>query len=142
MKQPREATRGWWNSKGALLARRTERDFSERVPAMQASPFPPWWEWAACRDVGPGPFYGEHPHRVIRLFCDPCPVAEVCLLAALVEEECETRRYGVRGGMSPNERAAWAADLHRRGFRLRELLALELGSLDRLRYRPPPRPAA
>ena len=124
------------------MAARTERDFSERVPAMQASPSAPWWEWAACRDAGPSPFYDQHPYRVIRRFCDPCPVVDVCLLAALVEEECETWRYGVRGGMGPTERAAWAADLRRRGLRLRELLALELASLDRLRPRLPRRPAA
>jgi hypothetical protein len=79
---------------------------------------------------------------VIRRFCDPCPVVDVCLFAALVEEENETWRYGVRGGMAPSERAAWAADLHRRGFRLGELLALALGSLDRLHLRRGPRSAA
>ena len=121
---------------------RTERDFSERVPAMQASPSPPWWEGAACKDAGPSPFYDNHPHRVIRRFCDPCPVIGVCLFAALVEEENETWRYGVRGGMSPSERAAWAADLRQRGFRLGELLALELASLDRLHLRRGPRSAA
>ncbi len=115
---------------------------TRRVLGAPASPVSPWWEWAACRDAGPSPFYDQHPYRVIRRFCDPCPVVDVCLFAALVEEECETWRYGVRGGMGPNERAAWAEDLRRRGFRLRELLALELAWLDRLRPQLPRRPAA
>ena len=70
-----------------------------------------WTENAACRGMSQDVFYPEDGSRypVARRVCADCPVRQQCLNEAL-EMETYHARYGMFGGMSPNERD----DEHRR----------------------------
>lgn len=61
-----------------------------------------------------------------KALCHRCPVAEVCLWAALAGEAGEEYRYGVAGGLRPGERRAVAEALTAAaiGARLDQALAI------------------
>ena len=69
----------------------------------------PWRRGAACRHYPTWLFYEEtiDAERECQLICSGCPVRAQCLQQALVEEGAAPAidRYGVRGGLLPNERA-------------------------------------
>lgn len=61
-----------------------------------------WREQAICAQTDPAIFFpepGQHPHAA-RKVCSVCPVRTVCLADAITSREA----YGVRGGLTPNER--------------------------------------
>lgn len=68
-----------------------------------------WPRWAACRNADPEIFFGEGrgSHSTAQRFCESCPVLDVCLWTALVEEELDQGgyRFGFRGGLSARRRA-------------------------------------
>jgi WhiB family redox-sensing transcriptional regulator len=66
-----------------------------------------WLPLAACApaDVDPALFHPESwesPSRA-REVCGRCPVRRECLADALETKE----RFGIRGGLTPEERSAW-----------------------------------
>lgn len=69
-----------------------------------------WIFKAACRDVPTAVFYpepkkgpgGPDLYREAKAICDGCPVKQACLDHALDNDE----RWGVWGGLSPNQRDA------------------------------------
>ncbi len=79
-----------------------------------------WQEQAACRGVDlevffphlePGRKLGDHLSAKVaraKSFCHVCPVRQQCLALALTAEgaSAEGLRFGVFGGLTPNERAA------------------------------------
>jgi WhiB family redox-sensing transcriptional regulator len=81
---------------------------------------PPWWHRAACRaaiDLGVATvatFFPPSDHddgkqrsnayADARRICATCPVTAECLDAAMNEEDGETKRHGMRGGLCPSER--------------------------------------
>lgn len=75
----------------------------------------PDWTDAACHGAPDQTFYpstvtGRGSHRrffAAKAICNGCPIAAKCLEYAL-ENETETRRYGVWGGTSPEERSTIA----------------------------------
>ena len=92
-----------------------------------------WPVWAACRNADPQIFFGEGrgSHSTAKRFCECCPVLDVCLWTALVEEELDGSgyRFGFRGGLSAQRRALLHAVLGPGGARKRLRLALrELGA--------------
>jgi WhiB family redox-sensing transcriptional regulator len=76
-----------------------------------------WTEGAACTPddlplffpKGRGGRQGD-PRRVqaAKDICGRCPIRERCLSKALEEEAGEAMRWGVRGGLDADERAALA----------------------------------
>lgn len=70
-----------------------------------------WRDAAACRGSDPGLFHGSQPLRA-RAICARCPVAEVCLWTAMVDEAANPPyRYGVWAGTTPARRERIAAEL-------------------------------
>jgi len=71
-----------------------------------------WQRGAACATADPDLFLAETGDelREARKFCAACPVRGACLEAALTEEKNERAesRAGIRGGLSPKQRAALA----------------------------------
>ncbi len=68
-------------------------------------PMPEWWRFAACRDSDPGLFHGTPTgHLQAQRVCRRCPVAEICLWSAMVDEAPTPYRYGVWGGTRPRQR--------------------------------------
>lgn len=70
----------------------------------------PWWALAACRLVGdPEIFYPLDLDptgpavRAARRVCAHCPVLPECLSDVMASED-PARRWGVIGGMTPDER--------------------------------------
>jgi len=75
-------------------------------------PAPEWWRFAACRGSDPGLFHGTPAgHRQAQILCRRCPVSEICLWFAMVDEAPTPYRYGVWGGLTPPQRHALAAQL-------------------------------
>jgi hypothetical protein len=66
---------------------------------------PPWRTYAACHGRGEL-FYAADPlsETIALAVCRGCGVREACLAAALVEESDAATVYGVRGGLTANER--------------------------------------
>lgn len=79
--------------------------------APEAAAAVPWVEEAACATVDPElmfPAVGDKPaYRTARTLCAVCPVVGQCLEEAMALEGTtgKNSRHGVRGGMSPAERA-------------------------------------
>jgi hypothetical protein len=71
---------------------------------------PRWHRYARCKgrlDL----FFArdELSRRIAVKVCEGCGVRRECLAAAMSEEADAERRYGIRGGLLPAERAALAA---------------------------------
>jgi hypothetical protein len=67
---------------------------------------PHWRDEALCRQTDPEIFFpelGQNPTAAKRV-CAVCPVRAVCLADAIERRE----PHGVCGGMTPNERKAYA----------------------------------
>lgn len=76
-----------------------------------------WDERAACRDMGPHTFFSEdNPSAVsrARAICDRCDVAIECLEDALSWPASVD--YGIRGGLTPDERADLRVKVTRRAL--------------------------
>ena len=76
------------------------------------------WELdAACREYPTEIFFGDtrgwsaENKRAIKYVCGGCPVSRECLEAALAEEQDEPERYGIRGGMTANQRKKYWNEL-------------------------------
>ncbi|MEU4947675.1 WhiB family transcriptional regulator [Streptomyces lavendulae] len=71
---------------------------------------PRWHLFAACAGQSEAfsPMEGEPDTDTAKGICSVCPVREVCLTTALTEEAGDTQwaRVGIRGGLTPRERAA------------------------------------
>lgn len=64
-----------------------------------------WRARAACRDMEPGFFFTAGAGiEAAKRFCKACPVQQECLDDALALEEVYTARYGVWGGLGPQDR--------------------------------------
>ena len=73
--------------------------------ALFRPPAPEWQRSATCRGSDPTLFHSTAAaHRRAQLLCRRCPVAEVCLWSAMVEEAPTPYRYGVWGGHTPAQR--------------------------------------
>ncbi len=66
-----------------------------------------WRPYAACRNTGPGPFYG---HATPQL-CSSCPTAEPCLWLAMAIEHVTGYRHGLWGATSAARRQRIADSL-------------------------------
>lgn len=97
-----------------------------------------WLDRARCAGDADAAALLENTTDEARRYCLGCPVLELCLAAALVEEQGASRamRHGVRGGHSPTERR----ELERRLPSVRANLrrAVELDAAGQLA--PPPFP--
>lgn len=63
-----------------------------------------WMKYGACATTDPDLFFPEIPgtlNRQARDVCAHCDVREQCLAYALENDE----RYGIWGGLSPNQRS-------------------------------------
>lgn len=71
-----------------------------------------WQRNAACVGSDPDLFVAETEAALLkaRTFCTACPVTAACLAAALDEERgmSAAGRAGIRGGLTPEQRAALA----------------------------------
>lgn len=80
------------------------------------SGLPEWMEFAACAAVDPELWFAaskheeDHNYPIAKATCQRCPVQAECLDAALRNDE----RYGVFGGLTPEERQALNPRGHRR----------------------------
>ncbi len=73
---------------------------------------PEWWRSAACRGSDPALFHGTPTaHRQAQDLCRRCPVSEICLWSAMVEEAPTPYRYGVWGGLTAPQRHRLATQL-------------------------------
>ena len=75
-------------------------------------PLPPlgpteWITQARCAALPSERWFSHDPQDVAyaKLICGQCTVRQVCLQRALLEEQGSPHRFGVRGGLSPQERA-------------------------------------
>jgi WhiB family transcriptional regulator, redox-sensing transcriptional regulator len=68
-----------------------------------------WWDLALCREIGhPDLFFFPDPKGSMRpgkTVCARCPVRRDCLDDALTWEQTHLI-WGIRGGLSANERSA------------------------------------
>lgn len=70
-----------------------------------------WQENAACTGQPLDLFFpveklrARDPYAAGRALCESCPVRDACLTTAMAEEPRESRRYGLRGGLTPDQRA-------------------------------------
>jgi hypothetical protein len=76
---------------------------------MTVIPFEPPHDWrdeALCREVDLELFFPEkgNDHRPAVRVCSMCPVREACL-ADVLRLPSFHDEFGIRGGLSPNERA-------------------------------------
>jgi WhiB family redox-sensing transcriptional regulator len=71
-----------------------------------------WAARASCTDTGPGIFFPPHgdPATEARQICARCPVRDDCLAYALDADE----RYGIWGGLDPDERRSLRRRQHSR----------------------------
>lgn len=77
--------------------------------SYKAAASPDWHLRAACAGTPDDIFYParyeEEDANWALAICGICPVRQKCLDEAIkVEEDAVTRRYGIFGGMTPNER--------------------------------------
>ena len=80
--------------------------------APSRPPAPEWQLSGACRGSDPTLFHGTPAgHRRAQLLCRRCPVSEICLWSAMVDEEPTPYRYGVWGGLTPAQRHRLATEL-------------------------------
>lgn len=85
-------------------------------------PRPGWQEDAACRGQQTEIFFRKDP-EVAQLICQRCRVAEDCLVNALRTESVRKgSRYGVLGGMTPNQRQTFYRRLVRERAKIRNRL--------------------
>lgn len=68
-----------------------------------------WRDAAACAGAETDVFF-PHPksgsdYREALAFCGRCPVADACLTDALLMERNNSDRHGMRGGLTPEQRA-------------------------------------
>ena len=87
----------------------------DHAPDLQPPTPMPWMDAALCAQVGdPALWFEESQHRysqspdgtresLAKGVCSRCPVKAECLEFALATDE----RYGVWGGMTPDERVAY-----------------------------------
>lgn len=84
------------------------------MTTTSSTAFIDWRQDAACRDWAdrlghdtidalfyPGKGATQRPAKKI---CATCPVNDACLDDALATEPSDAARYGIRGGLSPDER--------------------------------------
>jgi WhiB family redox-sensing transcriptional regulator len=69
---------------------------------------PTWRRYAACRPVGPSPFFAADPasQAIALAVCGGCGVREACLAEALADECDAVLIFGTRGGMTASQRMA------------------------------------
>ena len=72
---------------------------------------PLWMEDAACGQIGPDLFFNPDSIKThfteARLICQRCPVTAACIQWGLqVDRDGGGYRYGVYGGLTPDQRAA------------------------------------
>ena len=71
-----------------------------------------WQRYAVCADpdIDPDLFFPERGKNATKAkaICTTCPARQACLDAAMAEEADIGWRYGIRGGLSANERARLA----------------------------------
>jgi WhiB family redox-sensing transcriptional regulator len=72
----------------------------------------PWTARASCTETDPGIFFPPHgdPATEARQICARCPVRDDCLAYALDADE----RYGIWGGLDPDERRSLRRRQHSR----------------------------
>lgn len=97
-----------------------------------------WSDQAACRTVEMIVFFPEREHAgrggtnysEARQVCAGCPVKAECLEDALVEERYQSGvyRHGMRGGLSPEQRASEERKRRRDAIGLRAVS--QVGSLN------------
>ena len=65
-----------------------------------------WRDEALCRQTDPEIFFPDKGQTATtaKKVCAVCPVQAACLADAITQRE----KYGVRGGMTPNERKTYA----------------------------------
>jgi len=89
-----------------------------------------WRSLAACRGLPVDRFFDGRAYPAAQAYCARCVVAEACLFQALVEEQPDNpgdsvRRFGVRGGCTPQQRQEIADHCQSNGLEPHVLLALE-----------------
>ncbi len=73
-----------------------------------------WPTAAACRDMDDDPFFSDQPgtlNRLRTIACSGCPVLVNCLRAAQEAEEGTSYLWGLRGGLTADQRRALRAEL-------------------------------
>ena len=71
-----------------------------------------WWERAACAGADVSLFFPDRRREyseVVRVYCCDCDVAAECLADAMESEQAAiSPRFGIRGGLTPNQRTELA----------------------------------
>lgn len=72
-----------------------------------------WSEWAACLGSDLNLFFsnGRHVQRRAKAICGRCPVRGACLADAIAQGD----QFGIRGGLTPQERRQMAFRAERTG---------------------------
>lgn len=78
---------------------------------MMSAPAQEWVRDAICPQTDPEAFYPERGNSTLdaKRVCAGCPVRAQCLDYAMTVERDAAYRFGVWGGLSPDERARLAA---------------------------------
>ena len=78
------------------------------TPHYTYAPDTPDWTGAACIGHDPEIWYPDPTDTITTReavdICRGCPVRQACLEQAMREEETSGGRYGIRGGLTPEER--------------------------------------
>jgi hypothetical protein len=85
-----------------------------------------WHEQAACLNQDTGRWFEDGPAMEARMVCWACPVDADCLAAAMVEEAGRSR-WGVRGGLLPDQRRRLEKAWQRANYRGHVNPAMGLG---------------
>ena len=89
-----------------------------RVGQFEDIVTPPDWSDAACRGHAPELWFPEtrggsgDTYATARAICDGCPLKDTCLEYSL-SRETASYRYGMWGGLDPNERSVLARERRR-----------------------------
>lgn len=105
----------------AIAVHSTRHALKAPVPRPATS----WQALAGCAGCDPGLFHARATQRAALACCAACPVAEACLLTALVHEAAAGYRFGVWGGATARRRAQIVAYLAGRRLSVAALLASE-----------------
>lgn len=75
--------------------------------------FEEWQQDAACLELPTDWFFDPPMYTdIIRVYCDKCPVKELCLERGLWSDELNGRRDGLWGGMSEITRSRRYGRIH------------------------------
>jgi hypothetical protein len=94
-----------FTSKRTARSQYLDHDCQRELPLLPTHAVDGWWHRAACVGMNIDIFYEPDTINDAIVVCNTCPVRSSCLFDAMREERSHLA-WGVRGGLTPEERMA------------------------------------